>query len=58
MDNVDSAYRLRLGPTGRVEWVEPSGGGEQIVHRDEPDASWLGAFKNWLLLHFVGEELL
>ncbi len=57
-DNFASAYLLRLGPTGRVEWVEQDAQGRQTVHRDEPETSWLFEIKNWLLSNVVAEELL
>ena len=58
INNFESAYRPRLGETGRVEWVEPGPEGQAIVHRDEPHGSWLGSFKTWLLSTFVAEEFL
>ena len=57
-DRFSSAYQLRLNAGGRVEWVEQAAAGREIVHADEPDASWLRSFKTWLLSNFVAEELL
>ena len=51
-------YLLRLGPSGKVQWVQQDDQGRQTVHDDEPDASWFVAFKNWVLSPFVREELL
>ena len=57
-DRFTSAYLLRLGPSGKVQWVQQDDQGRQTVHDDEPDASWFVAFKNWVLSPFVREELL
>ena len=57
-DRFTSAYLLRLGPSGKVEWVQQDEHGLQTVHDDEPGADWFVAFKNWLLSPFVREELL
>jgi putative cardiolipin synthase len=57
-DRFTSAYLLRLGPTGRVEWVEQTADGRQITHHDEPGTSWIMEIKNWLVSPFVREELL
>ena len=57
-DRFTSAYLLRLGPSGDVEWVQQDEEGRQTVHANEPGASWLVAFKNWVLSPFVREEFL
>ena len=57
-DNFTSAYLLRLGPTGRVEWIEQDGKGGQTVYRDEPETSWFHQIKGWLQSLFVREEFL
>jgi hypothetical protein len=36
-----SAYAVRLGPRGRLEWVDPTGAGLERVHRTEPEAGWM-----------------
>jgi putative cardiolipin synthase len=59
LDGFTSAYQVRLGPTGSVEWVERDSDGKVVkVHTDEPETNWLVQFKNWLLSPFVHEELL
>jgi adenylosuccinate synthase len=59
IDGFTSAYQVRLGPTGSVEWVERDASGRILaVHTDEPETSWLVQVKNWLLSPFVREELL
>ncbi len=58
-DGFASAYQVRLGPTGSVEWVERDRNGQVIkVHTDEPETNWLVQMKNWLLSPWVLEELL
>ena len=58
-DGFASAYQVRLGPTGSVEWVERDRNGQVIkVHTDEPETNWLVQIKNWLLSPWVLEELL
>ncbi len=58
-DGYASAYQVRLGPTGSVEWVERDRTGQLIkVHTDEPETSWIVQIKNWLLSPLVHEELL
>ena len=58
-DGFASAYQVRLGPTGSVEWVERDRSGQVIkVHTDEPETNWLVQVKNWLLSPWVLEELL
>lgn len=53
------AYRLRLAPDGeRVQWLEYSESGEDIVHDDEPGGYLWLRFKNWLLSPLVEEQLL
>jgi putative cardiolipin synthase len=59
VDRFTSAYQVRLGPTGRIEWVERDASGEVLaVHTDEPETSWVVQIKNWLLSPFILEELL
>ena len=59
IDGFTSAYLVRLGPTGSVEWVEHDGSGKAVaIHTDEPETNWLVQIKNWILSPFVGEELL
>ena len=54
------AYELRLrGDKGEgVEWIEHDADGSQKLITDEPGASWLGSFKDWLLLKLLPEDLL
>ena len=59
IDGFTSAYLVRAGPTGGVEWVEQDGNGRaSAVHKDEPETSWIIEIKNWLLSPLVREELL
>ncbi|MGJ7494387.1 phospholipase D-like domain-containing protein [Variovorax sp. RT4R15] len=59
IDRYTSAYLVRIGATGGVEWVEQdSNGTTTAVHEDEPETSWFIKSKNWLLSPFVAEELL
>ncbi|KQP38992.1 phospholipase [Pseudorhodoferax sp. Leaf274] len=53
-----SAYRLRLSDSGRVEWLEPREDGGFTVHTDNPGTSWMAEIWNWLSSLFVGEEQL
>jgi cardiolipin synthase C len=57
VDRLDSAYRLRLGPDGRCQWLTMDGGQEMVIE-DEPDASWWLRLKPWLLRPFVPESFL
>lgn len=57
-DGFQSAYRLRLSDTGRVEWLERGDDGQLIVHRDNPGTSWAAELWNWLSSLFVGEDQL
>ncbi len=54
MDFESSAYRLRLSPQGRKQWLERDGD-KEIVHDTEPEASWwrqLGSrLLGWLIPH-------
>ncbi len=58
LDRLQSAYRVRLAPTGTgLEWLGLDDEGEMIL-ASEPDASaWLN-LKSWLLSPLVPEELL
>jgi putative cardiolipin synthase len=53
-----SAYRLRLSDSGRVEWLEPREDGGYTVHHDNPGTNWIAEFWNWFNALFVGEEQL
>ena len=54
-----TVYRLRLSPGGsHVQWLEVDADGNDIVHDDEPGGYFWLRFKNWLMLPWVGEELL
>ncbi|MDM0015672.1 phospholipase D family protein [Variovorax sp. J22P168] len=57
-DRFTSAYQVRLGRDGGIEWVRQDADGRQTVYDDEPDAGWFLAFRNWLLSPLVREELL
>lgn len=58
-DRFTSAYLVRIGSRGGVEWIVQDGNGMvTAIHEDEPETSWLIQFKNWMLSPFVGEELL
>ncbi len=57
-DRFESTYRLRIAEgSERIEWIA-SHGHQQVVHRDEPDASWALRLKVGLLSLFVAEDLL
>ena len=53
-----SAYRLRLSDSGRVEWLEPRDDGGFTVHHDNPGTNWMAEIWNWFSSLFVGEEQL
>lgn len=53
-----SAYRLRLSDSGRVEWLEPREDGGFTVHHDNPGTNWIAELWNWFSSLFVGEEQL
>ena len=53
------AYELQLDDSrDGVGWVEHEADGTRRMTKDEPGASWLGDFKNWLLLKLLPEDLL
>jgi putative cardiolipin synthase len=53
------AYELQLDDSrDGVGWVEHDADGSHTMTRDEPGASWVGDFKNWLLLKLLPEDLL
>ena len=55
---ANSHYRLRIEPTrAGIEWVEPDDD-ELVVHRSEPQVSWLTRLRLGVLSMFVAEELL
>jgi len=57
-DRFESTYRLRMAAgSERIEWIAAHGG-QEVVHRNEPDASWALRLKLGLLSLFVAEELL
>lgn len=57
VDNVESAYRLRLKPgTDQIQWVSTDG--EDVVYDDEPDANVLVRVKLLLFSWFVPSDLL
>jgi putative cardiolipin synthase len=57
-DRFASTYRLRLAADSeRSEWIAAHDD-QEVVHRDEPDASWALRLKLSLLSLFVAEELL
>lgn len=51
------AYRLRLDPAGRLEWVTVNEGEEQTFSR-EPDTTWWKRFSTAFLSLFVPESML
>jgi len=51
------AYQVRLGPTGRLEWVEHTSTGP-IIHHQEPGAGWWRRSLAWLLSWLPIESLL
>ena len=57
-DGFKSAYRLRLSPAGRVEWLERGDDGQVIVHRDNPGTNWMAEIWNWLSSLLVNEDQL
>ena len=57
-DRLTSAYQLRIGPSGRVQWVERNAEGHEKVYHDEPHTNWIAALFNRILAFFVDEELL
>ncbi len=58
VDNYRSAYQLRLGPLGRIEWVAHDATGKPVISRDEPDTNWFIEIKNWLMAPLADEALL
>jgi putative cardiolipin synthase len=53
------AYELQLDDSrDGVGWVEHDADGSRTMTKDEPGASWVGDFKNWLLLKLLPEDLL
>jgi cardiolipin synthase C len=52
LDRRDIVYEVRLGQDGRLEWLELGAGGEEIVHRTEPNTTivqrGLVRFLSWL----------
>ena len=47
-----------LAGRSHVQWLELDAAGNDIVHDDEPGGYFWLRFKNWLMLPWVGEELL
>ncbi|HET9643088.1 MAG TPA: phospholipase D family protein [Burkholderiaceae bacterium] len=57
IDRLQSAYKLRLAPNGRLEWIGENEDQEMILTHEPDSSSWL-RFKQLLLMPFVPEELL
>jgi putative cardiolipin synthase len=57
-DRFQSAYKLRKGEAGRIEWLEPQEDGNHLVHEANPQGRWGAAFRAWLLSLFIDEEWL
>ncbi|KWT98829.1 Cardiolipin synthetase [Variovorax sp. WDL1] len=56
---MDAAYRVRLGPSGNIEWMSPSeDGGPDVVHHEEPETDFGSRLKLELLAPLVPESLL
>jgi putative cardiolipin synthase len=58
IDRLQSAYRLRLTPTGSCcEWLGDDGAKETVLHEEPDSTAWMRT-KAWLLSPFVPEEQL
>ena len=57
ISRLESAYRLRLSPGGRLQWLAIDGD-QEVVLDSEPEASWATRLKVWLLGPLVPESLL
>ena len=57
IDRLQSAYRLRLAPSGGLQWLSIEDD-EEVIRSSEPESSGLLRLKLWLLTHFVPESLL
>jgi len=57
IDRLQSAYRLRLAPDGRLQWLSIEAD-EEVVRVEEPESSGWLKIKLWLLDHLVPESLL
>jgi putative cardiolipin synthase len=57
-DRLTSAYQLRIGSSGRVEWVERDAEGHETVLYDEPHTSWAATLFHSIVGAFVDEEFL
>ena len=57
ISRLEHAYRLRLGPTGRLQWLAIDGD-QEVVLDSEPEASLVSRFKVWILGPLVPESLL
>jgi putative cardiolipin synthase len=55
ISKLQSAYRLRLGDTGAVEWLTMDDD-KEVVLLVEPDTTPWSRFSNWLFAPFVPEQ--
>jgi len=55
---MDAAYRVRLGPTGRIEWLMPAEDGPDLVLHQEPETDFGSRLKLDLFAPLVPESLL
>ena len=53
----EQTYQVRLGPSGRLEWVEHTTTGP-VIHHQEPGAGWWRRSLAWLLSWLPIESLL
>jgi putative cardiolipin synthase len=57
IDRLQSAYRVRLGPNGGLQWFSIEDD-EEVVRVEEPESSTWLKIKLWLFEHFIPEDLL
>jgi cardiolipin synthase C len=57
VSRLQSAYRVRLSPSGALQWLALEDGAE-TVHNEEPESSLWQRVYNWLISPFVPEQLL
>ena len=55
ISKLQSAYRLRLGETGALEWLTMDDD-KEVVLVAEPDTTFLFRLQNWLFAPFVPEQ--
>ncbi len=57
LDRLQSAYHVRFGDDGRLQWIGADEDGD-VMFDSEPDVSMWLKFKTWLLSPLVPEDLL